>query len=126
MRIAAAGRILVPIGHKPRLLPPMIHDDIRSLLESPPSGEDAPSLDHIEHTLTAGYAGALQLEAERWRIERRIADVAARLGDEVTDEDAAELAKLGQQLSVADTDLNRLRTLLVALRTRADEVRAAA
>jgi ABC-type phosphate transport system auxiliary subunit len=104
----------------------MIHDDIRNLLESPPSGDDAPSLDHIEHTLTAGYAGALQLEAERWRIERRIADVAARLGEEVTDEDAAALAKLGQQLSVADTDLNRLRTLLVALRTRADEVRAAA
>jgi len=104
----------------------MILDDIRSLLEASPTGEDAPSLDYIEHTLTAGYAGALQLEAERWRIERRIADVAARLGDEVTDEDAAELAKLGQQLSVTDSDLNRLRTLLVALRTRADEVRAAA
>jgi hypothetical protein len=107
-------------------LPPMILDDIRSLLEASPTGDDAPSLDSIEHTLTAGYAGALQLEAERWRIERRIADVAARLGDEVTDEDATELAKLGQQLSATDSDLNRLRTLLVALRTRADEVRAAA
>ena len=104
----------------------MIHDDIRSLLDAPPTGEDAPTLDRIEHILTAGYAGALQLEAERWRIERNIADVAARLGEEVTDEDATALAKLGQQLSVADGDLNRLRTLLVALRTRADEVRAAA
>src|SRR3954454_5195864 len=104
----------------------MIHDDIRSLLESPQTGEDAPSLDNIEHTLTAGYAQALALEAERWRIERRIADVATRLGDEVTDEDATELARLGQSLSTTDTDLNRLRTLLVALRTRADEVRAAA
>ncbi len=101
-------------------------DDIRSLLEAPSSGEEAPTLDHIEHTLTAGYARALALEAERWRIERRLADVAARLGDEVTDEDASELAQLGQQLSSADGDLNRLRTLLVALRTRADEVRAAA
>src|SRR6185437_3695079 len=74
-------------------------DDIRSLLEAPSSGEEAPTLDHIEHTLTAGYARALALEAERWRVERRIADVAARLGDEVTDEDASELAQLGQQLS---------------------------
>jgi hypothetical protein len=104
----------------------MINDDIRSLLEAPSSGEEAPTLDHIEDTLTSGYARALALEAERWRIERRIADVAARLGDEVTDEDASELAQLGQQLSSADSDLNRLRTLLVALRTRADEVRAAA
>jgi hypothetical protein len=104
----------------------MIHDDIRSLLDAPASGDDAPSLDYIEHTLTAGYAGALALEAERRRIERRIADVAARLGDEVTDEDASELAQLGKSLSSADGDLDNLRALLVALRTRADEVRAAA
>jgi hypothetical protein len=104
----------------------MIHDDIRTLLEAPPSGETAPSLAHIEHTLTEGYARALALEAERWRIERQIADVAARLGDEVTDEDASELAKLGQRLSSADGDLSKLRNLLVALRTRADEVRTAA
>jgi len=104
----------------------MIHDDIRSLLEAPSSGEEAPTLDHIEHTLTAGYARALALEAERWRIERQIADVAARLGDEVTDDDASELAQLGKRLSNADGDLNKLRNLLVALRTRADEVRTAA
>jgi hypothetical protein len=104
----------------------MIHEDIRSLLEAPPTGDDAPSLSHIEHTLTEGYARALALEAERWRIERKIADVATRLGNEVTDEDASELASLGERLSVADGDLNKLRALLVALRTRADEVRAAA
>ena len=104
----------------------MINDDIRSLLEAPSTGEEAPTLDHIEDTLTAGYARALALEADRWRVERQIADVAARMGDEVTDEDASELARLGQQLSSTDGDLNRLRTLLVALRTRADEVRAAA
>jgi len=104
----------------------MIQDDIRSLLESPSSGEEAPSLDRIEHTLTEGYARALALEAERWGIERKIADVAARLGDEVTDEDASELAQLGKRLSSADGDLVKLRALLVALRTRADEVRTAA
>jgi hypothetical protein len=125
MRLGALRRILVPVDHK-LPLPTMINDDIRSLLEAPSSGEDAPTLDHIEDTLTAGYARALALEADRWKVERQIADVAARLGDEVTDEDASELATLGQQLSSADGDLNRLRTLLVALRTRADEVRTAA
>jgi hypothetical protein len=104
----------------------MIHDDIRSLLEAPSSGDDAPTLDHIEHTLTEGYARALALEADRWRVEREIATVATRLGDEVTDEDASELARLGRELSSTDGDLNKLRTLLVALRTRADEVRTAA
>jgi ABC-type phosphate transport system auxiliary subunit len=104
----------------------MIHDDIRSLLDAPPTGEDAPSLDRLEHTLTAGYARALAIEAERWRLERRIAEVAARLGDEVTDEDTSELADLGHRLSSTDGDLSRLRTLLVSLRSRADEVRATA
>src|SRR5436190_7460525 len=111
---------------KPLCIAEMIHDDIRSLLEAPPTGEHAPSLDHLEHTLTEGYARALALEAERWRIERQIAGVAARMGDEVTEEDASELAHLGRRLSSADGDLNKLRTLLVALRTRANEARTAA
>ena len=104
----------------------MIHDDIRTLLDSPPSGDDAPSLDHIEHTLTSGYARALALEAERLRIERRLADVVAHLTRETTDEDASELARLGQRLSAADDDLTRLRSLLASLRMRAAEVRSAA
>ena len=104
----------------------MIHEDIRNLLEAPPTGEDAPSLDYIEHTLTSGYARALALEAERLRIERQLADIVARLTRETTDEDATELAKLGQRLSIADDDLIRLRALLVSLRSRADEVRSAA
>jgi ABC-type phosphate transport system auxiliary subunit len=104
----------------------MIHDEISSLLDAPPSGADAPTLDRIEHTLTSGYARALALEAERLRIERTLAAVASRLGDDATDEDASELAELGQRLSVADDDLTRLRSLLASLRLRASEVRAAA
>src|SRR6059058_1946623 len=82
----------------------MIQDEIRTLLDAPPSGEKAPSLDDIEHTLTAGYASALALEAERWRLERKIAEVAARLGDK-SSELHSEIATLGQRLSVADGDL---------------------
>ena len=124
MRVGCRARILVRQRYKGRFR--MIHDDIRTLLDSPPSGDDAPSLDHIEHTLTSGYARALALEAERLRIERRLAGVVARLTDETTEEDASELARLGQRLSVADADLTRLRSLLASLRMRAAEVRSAA
>ena len=102
----------------------MIQDEIRSLLEAPPTGEDAPSLDDIEHTLTSGYATALALEAERLRLERRIAALATQLG-EGSSGPQSELTKLGQRLSVADGDISRLRRLLSSLRARADEVRAA-
>lgn len=102
----------------------MIQEEIRNLLEAPPAGDDAPSLDHIEHTLTAGYATALALEAERWRLERKIAEMAAGLADG-SSEGHSELAKLAQRLSEADGDLVKLRALLSSLRSRADEVRLA-
>jgi hypothetical protein len=102
----------------------MIHDEIRSLLDAPPDGEDAPTIDAIEDTLTAGYARALALEAERWRLERRIAQVAAELGGKSQDDEHSELTELGQRLSLADGDLSNLRGLLSSLRSRADEVRA--
>ena len=101
----------------------MIHDEIRQLLDAPPTGEDAPSLDAIEHTLTAGYARALALEAERWRLERQIAQVASQLSERRGGE-TSELAALGEQLSAADGHLSQLRGLLSSLRTRADQVRA--
>jgi hypothetical protein len=102
----------------------MINDEIRTLLDAPAGGEEAPSLGDIEHTLTAGYASALALEAERRRLERRIAEVAEKLGEGTNDLQHSELAKLGQQLSAANGDLSQLRDLLSSLRMRADEVRA--
>ncbi|CAN5372981.1 hypothetical protein BH18ACT12_BH18ACT12_08870 [soil metagenome] len=101
----------------------MIHDEIRTLLDAPATGDNAPSLDDLEHTLTAGYARALALEAERWRLERKIAEVAAALGGTASDGQHSELATLGQRLSAADGDLTNLRALLSSRRTRADEVR---
>jgi hypothetical protein len=101
----------------------MIHDEIRTLLDAPPTGDDAPSLDAIEDTLTAGYARALALEAERWRLERKLAEAAAALGRTVVEGQHSELATLGRRLSAADGDLTLLRALLSSLRSRADEVR---
>ncbi len=103
----------------------MIHDQIRHLLELPTTGAGAPTLATIEHTLTGGYAEALALEAGHRRIERRIAEFAALLGDgEVARAD--ELAGLGRRLSATDAELSGLRGLLDALRDRAAKVRAAA
>jgi hypothetical protein len=103
----------------------MIHDEIRTLLDAPAGGDAAPSLGDIEHMLTAGYARALALEAERWRLERQIAEVAAKLGDESGELQHSELATLGQRLSLANGDLESLRGLLSSLRSRAAEVRSA-
>lgn len=86
------------------------------------------ALDEIEDTLTSGYAAALALEAERWRIERRISDLATKLGGDADFElvRAEEIVTLAQRLSSADADLIRLREILGSLRERADAVRAAA
>src|SRR6266480_2886822 len=118
-----ADSILVRITGNPRRSPSLIQDEIRSMLDAPPEGEDAPTIDAIEHTLTAGYARALALEAERWRLERRIATVAAKLGGKSQDDEHSELTQLGQRLAAADGDLSGLRGLLSSLRSRADEVR---
>ena len=99
----------------------MIHDEILTMLDAPPTGEAAPSLDDVEHTLTAGYAEALALEAERWRLERSLAGAAARLGEHPTGE--PDVAELGRRLAATDGTLADLRTLLSSLRARADELR---
>ncbi|MGZ6582511.1 MAG: hypothetical protein ACXVFE_16270, partial [Gaiellaceae bacterium] len=61
-----------------------------------------------------------------WRLERRLAEVAAQLGGKSQDDEHDELTQLGQRLSAADGDLTLLRRLLASLRSRADEVRATA
>jgi hypothetical protein len=79
----------------------------------------------IENTLTDGYARALQLEAERWRLERKIAEVARLIGSGDTTRRAAELSRLSQRLVSTDGDLGVLRSRLAELRQHAEAVRAA-
>lgn len=82
---------------------------------------DAPPLDTLEATLTEGYAQALALEAERWRLERRLGEI-ARSGTKVEDE---TISSIGEQLNIADVELAKLRALLGSLHERARVVRAA-
>jgi hypothetical protein len=83
---------------------------------------EAPPLARIEETLTEGYARALALEAERWRLERRIGEVAREGRGDVGE----EIRSLGNRLTNADGKLTELRTLLTTLHARARDVRHAA
>ena len=84
-------------------------------------GADAPTLARLEETLTEGYAQALALEAERWRLERRIGEVAREGRTDLGD----ELRTLGSRLTRADGELNELRSLLGTLHERARVLRKA-
>jgi predicted nucleic acid-binding Zn-ribbon protein len=104
----------------------MLIDDIRELLAAPMPADARPFLDRVDSTLTAGYAQALQLEAERWRLERRIGEVAAKLADARSELRHEELAALAKRLTAANEDISRLRTLLSSLRDRRTTLRDAA
>jgi hypothetical protein len=92
-----------------------LRERIAELLSLPENGAGAPSIDTVELTLTDGYAAALALEAERWRIERRLGEV-ARDADDATD--VREFAKLSERLETADGELAGLRSLLRRLQAR--------
>ncbi len=81
---------------------------------------EEPTPARMGDTLTEGYAQALALEAERWRLERRIGEVAR---DGATD--LEELRSLGSRLSLADGELATLRNLLGRLHERARVIRKA-
>jgi hypothetical protein len=82
---------------------------------------ESPTLARLEDTLTEGYARALAIEAERWRLERRIGEVAREGRSDVGE----ELRSLGTQLTRADGELLRLRGLLGTLHERARVLRKA-
>jgi hypothetical protein len=97
-------------------------DQIRDLLDRPLATR-ADSLELLEDILTEGYARALALEAERWRLERRIGELGADV-EPGADQAGAEIATLAARLSQASGRLTGLRALLADLRERADAVRA--
>ena len=81
---------------------------------------DAPAIDTLEATLTDGYALALALEAERWRLERRLAEVAREGGAGLVE----EVSAIGAQLSSTDGELEQLRSMLGTLHERARAARS--
>ena len=96
-------------------------EQINALISAP-----ARDLETIERTLTDGYAHALSIEAEKWRLEKRINEVAQSLEHGNTAKKAQELSTLARRLDVNAGDLVRLRALLSELRRHADDVRVSA
>ena len=85
---------------------------------------DAPTLARMEDTLTEGYARALALEAERWRLERRLGEVARTVEGPNVSSFADELTALAKGLTHADSELKQLRTLLGSLHERTRSARS--
>lgn len=102
-----------------------LQEQIVELLALPEAGKGAPTLARIEDILTEGYARALTLEAECWRIEKRLGEL-ARAGGAVTKAIGEELSSLSGRLTDADAELMKLRTLLGSLHDRARAARAVA
>ena len=103
-------------GQRTRLI-----NDIHSLLALEPTRT---SLGHVEDTLTTGYAHALALEVEQLRLKRRLLKLAAE--PESRRGRASEAKELAGVLAGIETELHQLRLVLVSLRDRARELRAAA
>jgi hypothetical protein len=105
----------------------MVTDDIQAILAASIPAVSKTFLERVDVTLTDGYAHALQLEAERRRIEQRISEVvsAAPTGgvDSVHD---PELVALAERLTTASENIAALRALLRSLRDRRTELRRAA
>ena len=103
----------------------MILDEIRTLLSTSAVGDGAPTLARIEDILTAGYARALELEAEQRSLQRRLADAATELSGDASGQRISDLTNVARRLKATDTDLAELRRLLGPLSDRAARLRAA-
>ena len=81
-------------------------DEIRSLIDAPTVDRD-----HVERTLTDGYAHALSLETERTRLEKQLSAV-MQAGD------SNEITALAKRLDGNAGELSSLRAILAQLRRR--------
>jgi hypothetical protein len=95
---------------------------ITRLLKNRSADPGKPLVTEMEDTLTDGYARALELEAERLRLERSIGRLAHHVDGA---ESAGELRRLASQLRDVDAELDGLRDRLGALQRRLEETRAA-
>ncbi len=102
---------------------PALLEQIDELLAEPPDSGEAETLARLERTLTDGYAHALGLEAERFRLEQRMSELASQLTDGNQELKSQELAQLSKRLSSNRADLKGLRATLTRLRARAADVR---
>jgi hypothetical protein len=92
---------------------------IDSLLQTPSENDAATGVRaHMETTLTDGYAAALALEAEHWRLQRRIGAITADLAEGGTKPSTKELAALVRRLKRSEAELEALRDTLLSLRNR--------
>jgi hypothetical protein len=104
----------------------MVTDDIQALLAASNAAVSKTLLERVDVTLTDGYAHALQLEAERRRIEQRISEVVASVPAGADQDHEPELVVLAERLSAANENIAGLRALLRSLRDRRTELRRAA
>src|SRR4029079_11004482 len=75
---------------------PALLEQIDELLAGP--AEEPASLALLERTLTDGYAYALALESERWRLEQRMSELAGELTEGNQELKSRELALLSDRL----------------------------
>ena len=100
---------------------PALLEQIDELLAEP--AEEPASLARLERTLTDGYAYALALESERWRLEQRMSELASELTDGNQELKSQELAQVSSSLATNAAALKDLRSTLSRLRARATAVR---
>lgn len=105
---------------------PALLEQIDELLAEPRSEGEPATLARLERTLTDGYAYALALEAERWRLEQRLSELAGELHEGDQDEKSQELAQISRRLSSNESVLEDLRSTLARLRDHATAVRGGA
>ncbi|MBA2616189.1 MAG: hypothetical protein H0U90_10530 [Actinobacteria bacterium] len=96
---------------------------INMLADERATGTSERLLEHIEHTLTDGYAHALTLEAEALRIGR---EIELALGEVDLEGSRAGLGMLGDRLATARREVRSLREQLALLNRRAAVVRRSA
>jgi hypothetical protein len=101
-----------------------VTDHLYSLLDGIEHGEK-PAREHVEATLTDGYACALSLDAECRRLESNISENAAHLAGESSEERALELSALARLLARRRQERDSLRDLLAVLQTGVREARVA-